>query len=764
MQTCFSRAAAFLAAVLVVVMPGQSFASDATPKPLDRWHSMLAGRLVADEQAAAARLMRSQAPPGWGIRAAGDCALALREVPGGVRIESLFDLARSVELCATNPAPLFTLVVRASNSTNESRIEADRGWSRTRVGRGAGGIEARWIEPTDPAFAGLEVTATATADAARSAWHWQFRVDQKMPNCTVLRALFPQVAVADLGPDGGVLFPRGPGEYQTNLWRRPFQYRGSYPGGWCAMQLLAAYTATPQPAGLYCAVHDPWGSTKNLEVRSDPENAAVLLRFEHPAPNLGLAGNGFQLSGEAVWQLLRGDWFDAAMIYKDWARREARWWPRGRHGRTPSTPAWFRNLNAWAQTGGAPADCVSNVLAFQKYLELPVGFHWYNWHEIPFDNDYPHYFPTKLGFEQGVAALEKAGVFTMPYINGRLWDTHDRAERDFSFTREALGAATKQADGQPFVETYNSKETDGQPVRLAVMCPSTRLWQRTVRKTVLRLLEECGTSAVYIDQIAAAAPALCQDPEHGHPLGGGHWWNESYWTMLDEIRAEMPPESALTTECNGEPFIRWFDGYLTWHWQYDGQVPVFPAVYGGTIQMFGRAYRGGQSKNLALRMKAAQQLVFGEQLGWIDPAVAGETAEGNADFFRLMAHSRARWVRYFDTGEMARPPRLAEPVPQARADWQWSGEWFVSTPALLTGAWTLPRERRMVWLFVNVSDDPIEATPLFAPETCGIPLRARLTVTRQTEPGAAAPPGPANFTRPSLFPPRAVQTWEFSWR
>jgi len=83
----------------------------------------------------------------------------------------------------------------------------------------------------------------------------------------------------------------------------------------------------------------------------------------------------------------------------------------------------------------------------------------------------------------------------------------------------------------------------------------------------------------------------------------------------------------LTTECNAEPFVKWFDGYLTWHWQHDGQVPAFPAVYGGAIQMFGRAYRGGPTKDLALRMKAGQQLVFGEQIGWIDPNIVREERE-----------------------------------------------------------------------------------------------------------------------------------------
>ena len=125
----------------------------------------------------------------------------------------------------------------------------------------------------------------------------------------------------------------------------------------------------------------------------------------------------------------------------------------------------------------------------------------------------------------------------------------------------------------------------------------------------------------------------------------------------------------LTTECNAEPFLRWFDGYLTWHWQYDGQVPAFPAVYGGAIQMFGRAYRGGDTRDLALRMKSGQQLVFGEQIGWIDPSVVDQPE--NAEFLRQVVRLRWQLRRYFYAGEMLRPPRLTGDIPTVRADWQW---------------------------------------------------------------------------------------------
>ena len=164
----------------------------------------------------------------------------------------------------------------------------------------------------------------------------------------------------------------------------------------------------------------------------------------------------------------------------------------------------------------------------------------------------------------------------------------------------------------------------------------------------------------------------------------------------------------LTTECNAEPYTQVFDGYLTWHWQYDGQVPVFPAVYGGAIQMFGRAYRGGPTKDLALRMKAGQQFVYGEQIGWLDPGVIRE--KGNAEFLRQVVRLRHGLRRYFYAGEMARPPRLLGTMPRVTADWQWSGHWPVTTDALLTGVWRLPKERKLVLLLVNVSDEPVQAT------------------------------------------------------
>jgi hypothetical protein len=706
-------------------------------------------------------IVGGQRPASWTVVTAGDLGLILTRSDDGLRLLSLCDSAADHEFLLPSPLPLFALTLRDAQKKQDVRLAADAGWQEVEVvtAKADQGIEVRWLRPKQEGLDGLRVTARAMPDRPAGAICWKLEVSNESKNWIVRRVVFPQIALAELGPQAEVVFPRGPGEVQRGLWQRAFRYQGTYPSGWTSMQFLAAYDR-PHNTGLYFAVHDPKSSTKDILLESRPPEKSVVLSFDHPAENMDTAGNDFALSGEAVWQLLRGDWFDAATIYGDWVRRQAEWFPRlGPAGRE-DTPLWMRELPVWVMTGGAPKDCVPAVEEFAKLMGVPVGFHWYNWHQIPFDNDYPHYFPAKEGFAEGVRRLQAAGVYVMPYINGRLWDTRDQGDKDFEFSRLALAAASKDENGQPCVETYGSKEADGSSVRLAAMCPATEVWQQRVRQIVLRLFDECGVKGVYIDQVAAAQPRLCLDKTHGHPTGGGHWWTESYGRLLEPIRQASPKDRMLTTECNAEPYVKWFDGYLTWHWQYDGQVPAFPAVYGGAIQMFGRAYRGGPTKDLALRMKAGQQLVFGEQIGWFDPGVIHD--KENAEFLRQVVRLRWQLRRYFYAGRMARPPKLQGETPKVRADWQWSGEWPVTTDAVLTGAWRLAEEKRCVLLLVNVSDKPVVARLDLDASEYGLPgAEARLTRVGPEGPGESV--SAAKVLQEGLpLPPRTAWAWELS--
>jgi hypothetical protein len=713
----------------------------------------------------AARVIEGARLPGWTTLNAGNLGLILERTSDGIRLLNLFDSAQDRTLVPDRPLPLFDLTLKRAGADEPVTLTADRGWQEIEIVTDPArpmpeGLELRWRRPIDTRLGGLTVAARVQPDPHAGALRWRLTVADPPAPWSVWRVVFPLVAIADLGPRGSVFFPKAAGQVERDAWLRPVRFSGTYPSGWTSMQYLAAYDEA-KPTGLYVAIHDPWGSTKDLKVESRPSERAVVFAVDQPAPDMGVPANRFELSGEAVWQLLRGDWFDAAMIYRDWVRTSAKWYPRLTPGEgRADTPRWMRELSVWALNHGEPDRCVPEVKAFIDFLGSPAAVHWYNWHQIPFDNDYPHYFPTRPGFADGVKALQASGTFVMPYINGRLWDTRDRGPEDFEFTSLARPAVSKREDGEPYVETYGSKESDGSPVRLGVMCPSTALWQARVREIVVRLMTECGVKGVYIDQIAAAAPTLCFDQSHGHPLGGGHWWTEGYWKLLEAIRRDMPADSMITTECNGEPYIRCFDGYLTWHWQYDGQVPAFPAVYGGAIQMFGRSYAGGATQGLALRMRAGQQLVFGEQIGWLAPGMVVGTENGG--FFRDVVRLRRQLSRYFWAGEMARPPRLVGEVPKVRADWQWGGVDWVTTDAILTGAWHQPSAGRLVLVFVNVSDEAVTAPVAFDARPYGLTgPTVRLTRIGADGPGETIE-SPSQIERPATFPPRTAQAWEIA--
>ncbi len=699
-------------------------------------------------------------------RAAGALKLVLDANDEGIRLVELVDTSTGVPLSSGKTLPLFGLTMRRSGSDEQVAMDAEHGWSEVSSSPSGDALELKWLKPRDGRMGDLAVVARGTFDAAAGAIRWTLRVDNLSKEWSVCWVAFPQIAVADLGAEGEVFYPHGVGVVQREAWSKPFAFarRDLYPNPWCAMQYTAAYDRG-RNTGLYFGIHDPVASLKYIAARGKPEEHAVQFVVDIPAEQMGVGGNGFTLSGQGVWQLLRGDWFDAAMIYRKWVQAEAKWYPElGPDGRA-DTPKWMRELCVWVHGGGEPwtaegkpGPWVKELEDLQKYLGVPLGVHWYDWHAIPFDNDYPHYFPTDPGFDKAVAWLQERSVYVMPYINGRLWDTRDKGVEDFEFTRVARPAAVKDEQGEVCAESYSSKESDGSRVKLAAMCPATKLWQDRVKAVVLRLFEEFGVKGVYIDQIAAARPLLCFDKSHGHPLGGGHWWVGGYWTMLDAIRQAMPKDRILTTECNAEPYIRWFDGYLTWHWQYDRQVPAFPAVYGGAIQMFGRNFAGGETKDLALRMKVGQQLVFGEQIGWFGSDILRD--KENAAFVRQVVRLRHAVVRYFYAGEMARPPKLSGEMPQVTADWQWSGKRLVTTDAVMTGAWRLPTEKKAVVLMVNVSDQAVTAKLELDGKQYGLD-GPELRLTKYTSEGAGGTSSVSGrIDQEVTVPPRTAWAWE----
>ena len=650
----------------------------------------------------------------------------------GPRLVSLYDQATQRELLA-EPTGLWQLQLRDAEGQGHefgpdlwpSKPSGDaRILTRTWAADGATTLELTCsglpLSTADGMIPGPTVRTTYTVLGGRL--NISLAVDNKT-DLSLWQVECPRLPVGTLGDDRRddvFFFPRASGELQTDPVGTGVSWGGRYPSGWSSMQYMAVYD---DDGGVYIAAEDPVASTKETFANGPDGAGANLYGVRWPAPDMNKSGNDWTLPGRAAIELFDGDWYDAARIYRGWVSKEAQWWPA--RAKEKVTPAWVREIPFWVLASGSPYDpdnVVSKTIATAKFMDVPTALHWYNWSQIPFDNDYPHYNPAREDTPQGVKELQAAGVKVMPYINGRLWDS----ELD-DFKQTAIKYAAKKEDGTPYIEVYGSK------IPLAPMCPATPFWQHEQQKIVKWLTQEVGVDGVYLDQIGAASPALCYDATHGHPLGGGHWWTTSgYWPMLQGMRQELPADKFLTTECNAEPYMQFIDGYLTWHWQYPNMVPAFSAVYADQVVLFSRAYRGGPSRELADRMKAAQQLVFGEQIGWINPGIESRPAGA---FMKQCVKLRQALNPYLAHGEMRRPPKLPADLATLTADWQWRNEWPVTLPVIQAGAWQAT-DGRVALIFANFSPEAVQTTATIDTAELGAAGKPR-QILRRTIDGAA---------------------------
>lgn len=617
--------------------------------------------------------------------------------------------------------PLTRLTVRKTEDGSIHTLTSEHGWRHVRV-TNSETIMRLWLDGPE-GISDLSVSVEARACPCERI-EWRVRVLNANPSYSVLSATYPGTSFSG---EGVTLFePSHSGSLIRNACKKGYCASGAYPSGFqFTMPVFGAYSETVGN-GLYVAVHDRQAMRKQMRVQCFP-NGQGTFEFEFPAIHMGIPATAFSLAGCLVWQRFHGDWYDMSQIYRAFAQTAPWFAPHGR----PDSPAWMRDVPLyimdWMPNDNPDADpvpisirpaqepprdaWVRKPIELADALGVPIGYHLYNWHWIPFNNDFPHYFPVKEGLREGVEALHCHQVHVMPYINGRLWDTHDRRGEDWRYSAEAAPATAKAENGSTYIESYASHEPDGRLAELAVMCPQSAVWRRELAAIVRRLANDYMMDAVYIDQVAAANANLCCDPTHAHVSGNGDWWVESYRLLMERLRAEAPEGFGFTTECNAEPYADQFDGFLTWVWIMPNLVPFFPAVYAGHIAMLGRNTNGYKKQDLPyFRFHLAQAVLFGQQMGWINADVV-DNAE-KMSFLKEMTGLRWTFRDFFSRGDMLRPPKLKGQNPHFLTDTGMGYAIMFDAETLLAGAWRMRDDKNVLIMLINIGDT--EQTARFA--------------------------------------------------
>ena len=583
------------------------------------------------------------------------CTLSMHK--DGVSLYSLRD-RKIKKNFLTQERPLFTLTARAMSNDETVTVSSDTGFKSCAFQV----VDSDTIVILSGNKALSGVTVVLCAHACENRIEWSVNLISENDEYSLYSCDYPTLSF-DSKKDIWFLSPNGPGE----LWRGDEECRScqDYPSYGASMQFMAFWHKKWR-RGIYYGLHDASPAYKKIFFEKREQDKFFTCCGKLPLTDIDKARNTQSLCGTCVWEIFDGDWYDASMLYRNFFETYAVWKPEtDENGRT-DTPDWMKRENHWWIVRMKDDEqYVDDVLAANADLGYDSPIHLYDWFQIPYDNDYPHYFPAKDAFHSGIKRLQENGVRVMPYINARLWDTKDRGMEDWEWSEKAKPNCTKDRNGEPFIETYNSKEADGSPVKHSIMCPSTACWQERVTAIVDKLLNEIGVNAVYMDQIAAASPKLCEDKTHSHRAGGGTWWVEGYNNLLDHVNRIRPEGSALATECTGEPFMKRMQAYLTWLWVHNRQVPAFVAIYSGYVAMYGRNYRYmPYDDDEGQRINIAQSFTYGEQLGWNAPDLYMQMK--HKEFYKKCVHERARVGSYFYNGRLLRSPEITDDQPIIR--------------------------------------------------------------------------------------------------
>ena len=669
------------------------------------------------------------------------------------------DIASSRQsLVVARPAgyPLWRLWLR--DATGGERVVAAVEAQRTNISLQGQTLHLIWEElPIAPE---LQVKATITAET--DALHWHLTVNGLHPETALWQVDFPILPSITLPASSGEaqwLMPRAGGYVVRDPDRAILQNNAigrrvvlTHPGS-MTMQFLAYYREGAQ--GLWLGTQDRDGYVKQFIVAANDRGWELYVR--HLPPGQPYRRDSYAIPYPVIAAVCPGHWSQAAERYRTWAIQQP-WCGRGPLLTRHDLPRWLLETGLWLWNRGPSSRVIPGALALQEIIKAPVALDWYWWHQTPYDTHYPDYLPPREGtqkFQEAIQMLHAARLRAIVYINGRLWGM---GAPSWSAHR-AWEAACKQEDGSLYREIYNVFNG----AEMTPMCPTTPLWQETLREIVAELINHYQADGVYIDQIGIASPRPCFDTSHGHSLGGGNHWATGYRELITRIREAIANQMDVMIPTEGccDTYLDLFDAFLVLDNSFERMgfydaiglswepVPLFAAVYHDYAVHFGsyaslapppyddrwpmgaRPPRSSRYRERdfvgAFHAELGRAFVAGAQ-----PMVANFYPEQASDpelqpcwrFLRDLVHTRLQAAPFLLYGRWLPPPKLE--VPEIEVDFLVRGiytppdqEHIITRhmPAVLASRW-LSADGRIGLALANISgrDQPIrwdedEATP-----------------------------------------------------
>ena len=620
-------------------------------------------------------------------------------------------------------SPLFTLRGKDTVTNKDFSLDSQTGWGIAHMER----EDKKTICILSDHLEFPELTIKVMCEEQKSSACLEVEVENNNINCSVMEITYPVPAFE--GEYFDVFFPRASGCVTKDAGNKGFVYGNHYPSHSACMQYFSIYNGK---GGLYIGLEDPTAATKKFGVRAKENEAQFHLLFY--APGGGNPGNSFKIPGVCRLEAFEGDWYEASLLYARFVKEKCDWLPKlGESGRE-DIPERFKNIPFWVsdympnspyQRENKPANLsagsdiyardywIKAVLELKEKLNVDLAYHVYNWHNIPFNIEYPHFLPAKDEFIAGAEMLRQEGIAILPYINAVSWEMDDaEANHEMNFENTGIQGAPINEAGEVIFLNYPQTTISGKTSRLVPICPDFTLWHDYMQKLSRDMNSTLPIDGIYFDEIAAHESHLCCNKNHSHAPYGGSYWVEGYRSMMAKINGEKSADKYYFTECNAEPYVNSFDGFLTWMWIHGNQVPAFSAVYAGYIQLIGRCTIGTKKEDFEFfKHSVASCLHYGQIMGWCKADIL--YSQKHMEFLPPYVKLREKYCAFFQNAEMKKPPVVKCDLPDKVTS---PGLWFrddVIMPQVSASHWQNRHTKEQVLFLTNIAEVEAKAEIIY---------------------------------------------------
>ena len=473
-----------------------------------------------------------------------------------------------------------------------------------------------------------------------------------------------------------------------------------WPNGHSSMQMAALYNDAGN--GIYLAFEDPTGTIKEQRFigAGGIFDAQWIMDAAQGKKSIAVPGKG-------VLELYKGDWYEAGQLYKKFART-APWWIEEIPRR--DTPEWFRKNPLWIQ-GVVMRDHTAETFRYlQEYFEVPTAFVAGLLENTNGRWRFGPNFQIRDLVKNSLKDVRASGVRVGPYFNARLCYAGDEADKENNFSKVFKNYAVLDENGQLRTGNYGATGLH------AVMCPACPQWQEHLYNNIAKIAAG-GVDYIYHDQLPCSTPFSCWNNKHGHALNDpSSWLAGGHWQTYAKVKGELSkryPDLAHTGEDASDAFLKCIDGFMVWRFGRSGHVPLFQSVYAPRIQFVGR---GCDGHNIAgsyesFFPKYAEQLIFGEQIGWMTIDTIRYPSPRRA-YLKKLALLRYAIADFMNSAEMQKPLRFNGKNETMKTMWGVDDINMNTTDKILHSVWKHTDGRELI-MFINTANEVQSVRPLY---------------------------------------------------